>query len=249
MEHRDIEVIYEDTDMLAINKPAGLLVHPDPKKPKEYTLVNWLLEKYPDIKDVGEPMRDEQGTEIPRPGIVHRLDQDTTGVLLIAKTQEMYEHLKSQFKDREMQKTYLAFVYGNINRDEGIIDRPIGRSKNDFRKWTAMRGARGEMRDAITEYFVLGRGKGVTFVKVMPKTGRTHQIRVHFKSFNYPILGDTLYAPNQPVLFGFNRVALHAFRITFTDLTGAKRTIEAPIPQDFKEALTSSGISIDLQGI
>jgi 23S rRNA pseudouridine1911/1915/1917 synthase len=232
----DIEILYEDTDMLAINKPAGLVVHSDGKT-NEPSLVDWILEKYPDIREVGEPSRTGEGRTIYRPGIVHRLDRETSGVMLIAKTQKEFESLKKQFQEHEIKKEYHAFVYGEIKNDKGTIDRPIGRSNKDFRMWSAQRGARGELREAVTEYQVVTRKDGYSFVYVFPKTGRTHQIRVHFKAINHPLVADSLYAPNRENTLGFIRLALHSYQTIFTDLSGISRTATASYPEDFNNAL------------
>lgn len=229
-------IIYEDKDILAINKPAGLVVHSDGKT-DEPNLVDWLLLKYPQIKNVGEPGRNAKGEEVLRSGIVHRLDRDTSGVMLVAKTVEAFESLKSQFKNHEVKKIYHAFVLGEMKKDSDTIDRPIGRNSKDFRMWSAQRGARGEMREAITDYTVLSKKDGYSFVEVRPKTGRTHQIRVHFKAINYPLVGDSLYAPTTENKLGFTRTALHSKEVTFHDLKGAKHTISAPYPEDFSKAV------------
>ncbi|MFZ2522995.1 MAG: RluA family pseudouridine synthase [Minisyncoccia bacterium] len=228
-------VLYEDNDVVAINKPAGLVVHSDGKT-KEANLVDWLVENYPKIKDVGEPGRDSHGNEILRSGIVHRLDRGTSGVMLIAKTKESFESLKKQFQNHKIQKKYEAFVFGEVRAD-GVVDRPIGRSSSDFRKWSAQRGARGEMRDAVTEYRVLTKNKDFSLIELSPKTGRTHQIRVHMKAINHPLVGDSLYAPNREMSLGFNRVALHSKEITFTGLDGTTHTVSAPYPEDFQNAM------------
>lgn len=241
-----IDILYEDKDIVALNKPAGLVVHSDGRT-KEPTLVDWILEKYPNIKEVGEPLiiHKEQPTEetIYRPGIVHRLDRDTSGVILVAKTQKAFDHLKAQFQDRQTEKTYHAFVYGEMKEDDGVIDRPIARSRKDFRLWSAQRGARGEAREAITQYTVLKKtnvgnmNHGFTYIEVKPKTGRTHQIRVHMKAINHPIVCDNLYAPKQKPGLGFKRLALHARSIIFRDMKGKDVTVEAPFPEDFKYAI------------
>lgn len=229
-------VLYEDENILAINKPAGLVVHSDGKT-KEQTLVDWVVGKYPETISVGEPGKTATGELVPRPGIVHRLDKETSGVMLIAKTQKAFEYLKKQFQDRSIKKVYEAFVLGEMKNDEGLIDRPISRSSSDFRKWTAQRGGRGEEREAVTEYRVLKRGNGVTFVEVMPKTGRTHQIRVHFKAINYPLICDSLYGREHENNLGFERLALHSKCITFVDLSGQEHIVIAPYPLDFEKAI------------
>ncbi len=232
----DIPILFEDDDVVAVNKPAGLIVHPDGHDTGP-SLAGWMAEKYPESKIVGEPIRLQGGEVIDRPGIVHRLDRDTTGVIILAKNQRMFEYLKHQFQDHTIRKTYEAFVYGEMKKDHGTIDRPIGRSRSDFRLWSAQRGARGEMRPAVTRYEVLKRGGGFSFVEIEPKTGRTHQIRVHFKAINYPLVSDNLYAPNHPQALGFNRVALHARRIAFDNMFRERVVVEAPYPEDFKVAL------------
>lgn len=241
-----IPILYEDKDVVVINKPAGLVVHPDGKKTGkkgkvEKTLVDWLLKKYPSIKNVGEPIILDDGTKILRPGIVHRIDRDTTGALIIAKNKQSFEFLKEQFQERKVHKVYQCFVYGDIKEDRGMIDRPIGRSSTDFRKWTAQRGIRGEKRDALTYFKVLKRKDDITFVEAILKTGRTHQIRVHFSAINHPLLQDSLYATdfhlNKRQQLGFKRVALHA-RILEIMLPSQKiLKIEAPYPEDFENAI------------
>lgn len=232
-------ILYEDNDVVVINKPAGLVVHPDGRT-KEETVVDWLLQKYPDIKEVGEPLVLGTGEVIWRPGIVHRLDRDTSGVMIVAKTQQSFIFLKQQFQDRDTQKTYRAFVYGVVTEDDGTIDRPIARSRTDFRLWSAQRGSRGQARDAVTHFKVLFRGKDVTYIEAVPRTGRTHQIRVHFKAINHPVVADPLYAPKREAILGFERLALHAH--TFTCIlpmnrdTGEEKTFIAPLPDDFVRA-------------
>lgn len=238
-----IPILYEDKDVGVINKPAGLVVHPDghSKDKKQKTLVDWVLKKYPRIKNVGEPIILDDGTKILRPGIVHRIDKDTTGALIIAKNKESFEFLKKQFKDRKVHKVYQAFVYGDLKDERGMIDRPIGRSSTDFRKWTAQRGVRGEMREATTYFKVLGKKDNITFVEAIPKTGRTHQIRVHFTAINHPIVQDKLYATDfyldKKQQLGFKRMALHARELEITLPSGKLLKITAPYPEDFEEAL------------
>lgn len=253
-----ITVLYEDDDVLVINKPAGLVVHSDGRT-KEPTLVEWILKKYPKIKGVGDTYEvGSKNTELSkkekthnsefgihnsaaasaalRPGIVHRLDRETSGALIIAKSQEAFYFLKRQFKKQEIHKTYHAFVYGRVKNDDGLIDRPIARSKTNPVLWSATRGRRGEDREAVTEYRVLGRGKEYTFLELYPRTGRTHQLRVHLKAINYPIVADKLYSKNEPAL-GFKRLALHSKIISFILSNGKRIAVEAPYPPDFEHAL------------
>ena len=142
-------ILYEDENMLVINKPAGLVVHGDGRGNFE-TLADIIIKKFPEIKDVGEPLLIE-GETIYRPGIVHRLDKDTSGALIIAKNQETFLNLKEQFQNHEIQKVYRAFLYGSLKDDKGVINEPIGRSNGDIRRWATGRSARGTMREAITE--------------------------------------------------------------------------------------------------
>lgn len=231
-------ILYEDENVLAINKPAGLVVHSDGKT-IEPTLVDWLLKKYPEIKNVGEHGSTLSGETVLRSGIVHRLDRETSGVMLVTKNQKSFENLKEQFQNRKIKKIYHAFVYGEMKTTKGTIDRPIHRSSKDFRLWSAQRGGRGEDREAVTEYKVFKNIPGYSFVEVMPKTGRTHQIRVHFKAINHPLVGDSLYATNKENTLGFKRLALHSYNTEFTSLDGKLHTITAPYPQDFEGVVTN----------
>lgn len=230
-------ILYEDEHVAAINKPSGLLVHGDGKT-TEPTVADWVVKKFPSIKDVGESIEITEDEYIDRPGIVHRLDKDTSGVMLIAKTEEGFQTLKSQFQNREIKKIYHAFVYGIPKQERGLIDKPIARSQHDIRMWSSERGARGTKREAITRYVVKESGHGIAFVQVMPETGRTHQIRVHFKAIRHPLVGDSLYAPTMPEALGFTRTALHARTIEFTNYEGKLVRIEAPYPEDFERGLT-----------
>lgn len=232
-----VEIIFEDKDLLVINKPSGLLVHTDGRS-SEATLVSLLVEKYPELEKVGETQMLQSGEEISRPGIVHRLDRDTSGVMLVAKTQEMFLSLKEQFQNQQVEKEYRAFVAGAVKEDLFTIDRPIGRSSGDFRKWSAQRGAKGKLREALTEIEVIERLEGSTYLKAFPKTGRTHQIRVHLKAVHHPILCDPLYSfkdTSCPKELG--RLALHAKQISFVDTRGEKREYSAKLPKDFMDFL------------
>jgi 23S rRNA pseudouridine1911/1915/1917 synthase len=242
----DIPVIYEDESVVVVNKPAGLVIHADGKT-LEPRLTDWILNTYPSTKEVGEPLilssrggasgdASAPSVTIPRPGIVHRLDRDTSGVLIVAKTQEAFLYLKKQFHERKTKKEYRAFVYGEMKEDSGTIDRPIGRSAKDFRLRSAQRGARGTLRDAVTDFRVYARGKGYTLLSAFPKTGRTHQIRVHLKAINYPVVCDKRYAPKRECALGFTRHALHAYSLELTLQNGERKRFEAPLPQDFLDA-------------
>ena len=239
-----IPVLYEDADVLVINKPAGLVVHSDGRT-KESTLVDWILKKYPEIRGVGDPSPDPERTKENadvRPGIVHRLDRETSGALIIAKNQTAFARLKKQFQRQQVHKIYHAFVYGLVKNDDGLIDRPIARSRTNPVLWSATRGRRGEEREAVTEYRVLKRHRDFSLLELFPRTGRTHQLRVHLKAINYPIVSDKLYAPAREPALGFTRLALHSHSVTFTQpSTGQQIAVEAPYPQDFEEAVKNFG--------
>jgi 23S rRNA pseudouridine1911/1915/1917 synthase len=228
-------IIFEDDSLIVIDKPAGLAVHADGKSDKK-TLVDWLLNKYPELVGVGEEQTLASGEVVERPGIVHRIDRETSGILLIARTQDAFENLKAQFQEREVQKVYRAFVYGNIKDERGIIDKPIGSSRGGSGPRSAKK-PRGLVRDALTAYRIIERSSDASYVEVFPKTGRTHQIRVHFASIQRPIVCDRLYAPGRASLLGFKRLALHALSLSFTHpKTGTKVLFNAPLPDDFMAA-------------
>lgn len=234
-----IKILYESEDVVAINKPPGLIVHPDGKKDEE-SVCDWVVKNYPESVNVGENIILSSGDVLKRPGIVHRIDSETSGVLLVAKTQKGFLSLKDQFKEREIKKTYRLFVEGTVREDQGVIDKPIGRSKSDFRKWNTGRGVRGEVREATTVFKVLFRNLNVSYIEAYPKTGRTHQIRVHFKSISKPVVCDSLYGKTANNL-GFKRLALHAFSIEFKELDGKMIRVIASLPDDFNKAISLLG--------
>ncbi|HYF12874.1 MAG TPA: RluA family pseudouridine synthase [Candidatus Paceibacterota bacterium] len=227
-------VIFEDDSIIVLNKPSGLPVHPDGRHERA-TLADWLVIHYPELKGVGETQTLPNGTVIERPGIVHRIDADTSGIIVIARTQKSFEFLKEQFQNREVKKVYRAFVYGPLKDERGIINRPIGSSRGGRGPRSATR-AYGNMRDAETLYHTVTSGKEAAYVEAFPKTGRTHQIRVHFSAIQHPIICDKLYAPNRPPLLGFTRLALHALSLAFQHPKKGKVIFEAPLPADFVHA-------------
>ena len=244
----DIPIIYEDKDIVVINKPVGLIVHFDGRN-EEPSVVDWVLEHYPEVKDVGEDGVSPQGVHIPRSGIVHRLDRTTSGVMVIVKSQDTHAFVKQQFQSRTIEKDYVALVYGHPKEDKGVIDMEIGRTKKKPRKWTAQPGKSGTLRSAVTGWSVIDRkvdvetNEDVTYMSLSPKTGRTHQIRVHLKAIHHPIVCDHIYAPKRPCLLGFDRPALHARSITLNLSGGERKTFEAPLPEDFESALSKLTIS------
>lgn len=235
MENKNIKILFEDEALLVIHKPSHIPVHKDGRS-NEKTIVDWVRETHPSMVGVGETMRLQSGEVIDRPGVVHRLDRDTTGVLVLAKTQEAFFFLKEQFQERKTKKEYRAFVWGEMRTPTGTIDKPIGRSHKDFRLWTAGNGAKGKVREAITRWTVLGEKEGFSYLSLEPKTGRTHQIRVHMKAVGHPVVGDERYAPEKGNALGFTRQALHAFAISFTHPNGTQFCIESPLPKDFLRA-------------
>lgn len=219
-------IIEENEWLIAIDKPAGLIVHSDGRT-EEPTLVDWLLERWPLLVDVGEPWLSPQGETIPRPGIVHRLDRTTSGVMLVAKTAEAWEYLRAEFKARRVEKKYLALVHGALT-GEGRISAEIDKGGTP-KKWFAKDCPPDSKRAAITDWRSLDAREVTTLVEAMPKTGRTHQLRVHFAHIGHPIVGDPLYASGMPDRFG--RVMLHAHTIALSLPSGERGTFVSP-PSD-----------------
>jgi len=237
------EILFETDDVVVINKPYGLLVHADGKS-SDATVVDWFLQRYPDAQGVGEPATDREGNSLERSGVVHRLDRDTSGVMILVKTAAAYAHIKQQFQDRLVHKEYRALVYGLINDRWGTINRPIGRSAKDHRRRSAERGAKGQLREAITEFerIVQGEysGEPFAYVKLFPKTGRTHQLRAHLRAVDRPIVGDALYAEHlleRSNHLNLNRMALHAHVLELTLPDGDKQRFVAPLPVVLTEAV------------
>jgi len=234
----ELTVIYEDEQIVAVDKPAGVMTHRAHTSDETETVAEWFASRYPNAVSVGEPQIAPDGSRIERPGIVHRLDTDTSGVLVLAKTPEAHAFLKEAFQNREVKKTYLAFTYGVPKERKGVIALPIGRSRKDFRLRSAQFKAKGTLREAVTKYEVVADIGTHSVMKVMPETGRTHQIRVHLKAIHHPIVGDTLYAPNHPADLGFSRLGLHALSLSVPSLSGERIEIQAPIPAELQESLT-----------
>ncbi len=232
----DLPILYEDVDIVAVNKPAGVMTHPDGRSSEE-TASDWFAAHYPESATVGETQRLQDGTEITRPGVMHRLDRETSGVLVFAKTPEAHTYLKEAFQERQVHKTYLAFVYGVPKDRKGIIDFPIGRSTQDFRLRSAQPKAKGILREALTRWEIISDIGTHALMKVMPETGRTHQIRVHLKAIHHPVVGDPLYAPNKPYDLGFNRLGLHAYELDIQLPSGENKIITAPLPTDLVPAI------------
>jgi len=239
---RGPDIVYEDGDFLVLNKPAGLVVHSDGRT-KESTLAEWVLLRYPTLKDVGglHTLDNERYTE--RGGILHRLDRETSGIVLVAKHDEAFYFLQRQFLDRSIKKTYKAFVHGIPLPEQGSIELPIGRSRSDFRKWATPPDARGTLRPATTEYRVMSSAQNICLVECKPKTGRTHQIRVHMAAIGHPLVSDKRYG-GAPAL-GFDRLALHAESLEIELPSGGRQQFSAPYPPDFSHALET--VTLGLQ--
>lgn len=239
-----LDILYEDTDCIVVNKPPGVVVHPAAGR-SSGTLVNALLHHCPDMGGVGSERR---------PGIVHRLDKDTSGVMVVAKTMAAYLQLVNQFKDRTVYKEYLALVWGEMKSNSGIIDRAIGRHRVDRKRMSTLNVA-GRTREAITEWCVEERfslasksnvSRTATLVRLRPRTGRTHQLRVHFADIGHPLVGDKVYGrkrslgakPADARSDSFPRQALHAEKLTI-ELGRPPRSITftAPLPSDLANLL------------
>ncbi len=249
LEDYKITVIGEASDYVVINKPTGLLVHPT-QAGETNTLVAWLVKKYPEIKTIGDPApqgaRGRRSKPNVRPGIVHRLDKEASGLLVIARTQPMFDHLKNQFKSRTIEKEYWALVHGKVAKDWDEINFPIARSEN-FERMAARpfgqlteSGEVSDAKDARTEFLVEKRFVNFTLLKVILHTGRMHQIRAHLLAYNHPLVGDPLYfQKKRPRKWDkkLGRLFLHSTRLSFTDLDGQRQTFESPLPQELRDFL------------
>jgi 23S rRNA pseudouridine1911/1915/1917 synthase len=216
-------------------------VHSDGRT-KEITLADWAMEYCASIKGVGEHIETTSGERLNRDGVVHRIDRDTSGVLLMAKTEECFLGLKKQFQERSLSKIYNAFVWGTFKEKQIIVNKPIGRSKSNFVRFAVLGKLSGRVREAETRIKVLENTNLFSFLEISPLTGRTHQIRVHLQYLGHAILCDKLYAPKKPCELGFSRLALHARSISFSHpVSGARLHIEAELPLDFINALNLMG--------
>ena len=230
-ENIKIDIVYEDSDIAVINKQAGLVVHPAHGH-YSGTLVNAILYHIKDLSGINGEIR---------PGIVHRLDKDTSGLIVIAKNDKVHTTLTEMFQEKKIRKTYLAILKGKLNKSEGKIVTQIGRDKNDRKKMTVIDDvAKG--KNAITNYRVISQNNLFTLVKVNIETGRTHQIRVHMRHLGYPILGDSVYGRKD----NEKRQMLHAYKLEFLHpVTGHQMEFTGEIPEDFQKALKKSDLKID----
>lgn len=225
-----LDILYEDNDVIVINKPQGMVVHPAPGNYTK-TLVNALLYHCKDLSTINGVIR---------PGIVHRIDKDTTGVLVVAKNDEAHNFLSKQLQTHSMKREYIALVEGRLKEDTGTINKPIGRNKKDRLKM----GIVDDGKRAVTHYEVLERYKNTTLIKCVLETGRTHQIRVHMASIGHPLLGDSLYACNKNSFKNLQGQTLHAKTIGFIHpRTNEYLEISAPLPEYFKKLLVQLKLS------
>lgn len=228
-----LNVVYEDDDVIVLNKQAGVSVHPSINEPNG-TIANALIAKYPELIGVGEdPIR---------PGIVHRLDKDTSGLLVIAKNQKTFEFLKKEWQEGKVIKKYLALVWGLPKKEKGEIVSELARSPKDFRKRMIIKSEKNKDSKiagklAITEYKLIKKFKNYSLIEVFPKTGRMHQIRVHMASIGHPIVGDKIYGKVKKAPEGLSRQFLHAYYLSFS-LFGKKLAFEADPPEDLQKILT-----------
>ena len=225
----EVKVVDETPDFLVIEKPSGLLVHPAPSQ-KTSTLVDFLVKHAPEIKKVGDAKE--------RPGIVHRLDREASGLMVVAKSKRMFEHLKKQFQVHDIAKEYLALVYGKVVKDFDTITTAIGRKKGRGRMSARSKAQEGD-KDAVSHYDVLERFPQATLIKVRTETGRMHQVRVHMKSIGHPLVGDALYGTPQQSTTSLRgvRLFLHAAALGFTDLEGRRRDYRSELPPDLHQVL------------
>ena len=230
-ENIKIDIVYEDSDIAVINKQAGLVVHPAHGH-YSGTLVNAILYHIKDLSGINGEIR---------PGIVHRLDKDTSGLIVIAKNDKVHTTLTEMFQEKKIRKTYLAILKGKLNKIEGRVVTQIGRDKNDRKKMTVIDDIT-KGKNAITNYKVVSQNNLFTLVKVNIETGRTHQIRVHMRHLGYPILGDSVYGRKD----NEKRQMLHAYKLEFLHpVTGHQMEFTGEIPEDFQKALKKSDLKID----
>jgi len=233
----DIKIIYEDEDILVLNKPSGITVNKADTTKNEFTVQDYLEEKFKN--NSAYLTADKELDFYKRAGFVHRIDKETSGILVVAKNQQSFENLQTQFKDREVSKVYVALVHGHVDSPEGEISVPVGRLPWNRKRFGVLAGG----KEAVTFYKVLEKfEKPFTLLELNPKTGRTHQIRVHLKYFNHPIFGDSLYAGRKTSRDDrktLERFFLHAKKIFFSHpKTGGRVEFESPLSTELENVLS-----------
>ena len=230
------QIVYEDNDIIVVNKPSGLITHQKNITDDQPSLVDWVIKNYPQLKEVGEPF-DASGTQVPRAGIVHRLDKETSGLIVIAKNNESFFYFKDLFQTKKIKKHYLALVHGKPKESKGIINSPLGRI--GLKRTTKIIGNKLiDKKDAETEYKTVKNFVDFTLLEISPKTGRTHQIRVHLNSIGLPVCGDRVYGCKRlspPP--GPSRLFLHAYKLEFKTPRGESLVLEADLPEDLSNVL------------
>ena len=230
------KIVYEDKDFFVINKPAGLITHQKNLDDKQPSVVDWVIENYPELKDIGEPFI-ASGKETARAGIVHRLDKDTSGLMIISKNNETFFYFKNLFQTRKIKKHYLALVHGQPKNAMGTIASPLGRI--GMKRTTKIIGRKLiDQKEAETEYKVVKKYGDFSLLELTPKTGRTHQLRVHFNSIGHPITGDQVYGFKKlsppPEL---SRLFLHAYKLEFITPDGKSIALEADLPEELQKVI------------
>ena len=226
-ENIPLNIVYEDKDIIVINKPPGIVVHPAAGN-AQGTLVNALLHHCRDLSGIGGSIR---------PGVVHRLDKDTSGLIVFAKNDAAHLNIAKQLKNREVKKIYLALVHGEVKNDSGLIDAPMGRHPVHRKKMAVISSNSQKGREALTYYKVIKRYKGYTLVELDLKTGRTHQIRVHLSYIGHPVVGDSTYSKKKDEIVA-SRQLLHASRLSFHHpITGKYLEFKSDVPGDMEKVL------------
>lgn len=229
-------IVYENDDFLVINKPSGLITHKKNVEDTQPTVVDWVLKNYSELEDIGEPFI-ASGKEVPRAGIVHRLDKDTSGLMVVAKNNDAFFYFKNLFQTRKIKKYYLALAHGQLKEPKGVISSPLGRI--GLKRTTRVTGKKLiDKKEAETEYKTIKKYKDYTLLELMPKTGRTHQLRVHLNSIGHPVAGDIVYGFKKlspPP--GLNRLFLHAYKLEFPAIDGKLFVLEADLPEDLSRPL------------
>lgn len=232
------KILFKDKDYIILEKPAGMLMHATAKG-ESNTLVDWLVKKFPEIKNLEDPVELKKNLVSPyRPGIVHRLDRDVSGLVLIPRNLDSFEFFKRQFKNKTIKKDYLALVHGHLSQSNGTIEFEISRS-TEGKKMAAHPAGSGKGKKSLTEYDVIKEYINYSYVHAYPHTGRTNQIRVHFFALGHPIVGDKIYKSKLNSKVKCNRIFLHATKISFIDQFGKQQDFESPLPTELQNIINS----------